>query len=329
MSRLNISLALEEMLINSLNLINVMQKRGQVTMFVILGILIVVVIAIALSFRYRVFEGISQFELVKSEKAKQMENDLRSHAESCLEKVTIEGLQEVLISGGYYKNAPKSVSYSMHSVPYYLYLDKETIPGLGEIEANLASYIEGNINPCMLSYSSGLVVGTPKADVSLGKAVRVSLKDNLVLTSGDAEVRLKRFDVEVDADVEHAYDSCMLFYNEVKNISVTSLDRQGQLASASEFSFYNPDMGSNDTFVYILNFNSSIEGFKGLEYAFAIKYPEPSGTFQGYSSEVIAVDDLELDDGESAEINPQLKEIMDEETLNEIHGYSNGSGPVE
>ncbi len=254
-----------------------MQKRAQVTMFIILGMVIVIAIVIGVAFRKSISEQVSSLEIGKSEKAKQLENGIRAHAESCLKKIAIEGLQYIFANGGYYMNAPKSISYASYSVPYYLYGKKEAVPALEDVAVNLARYIDDNINPCLSSYSSDLVVGKASSEVSLGKTVQVEVTHSLRLAEGDTQVTVKSFESEVEANARDIYNYGIDFFNEVKNISEASLSQQGSLALRQKYEFSVPAIGSGQEIAYILYMKKAIEESRDIEYSFALSYPEVAG----------------------------------------------------
>jgi len=249
-----------------------MQKRGQITLFIILGIVIVIAIVIGIAFRKSITEKFSELEILKSEQARQMEIGIKAHASSCLKKVTIEAMQDVFANSGYYKNAPSKMGYSDYDVAYYVYEGKEKVPSLNEVASNIAKYIDANINPCISSYSAGLIVGIPRSEVSLGKTVNAEVSQTLVLTREEVTATVKSYDAEVDSDARKVYNDMTELYTEVKNISSFDLVTPGVLALKQKYEFYMPELADTNTFLYVMMFNNSIEGELDIEYNFALKF---------------------------------------------------------
>ena len=74
-----------------------MHKKGQVTIFIIVGILIVATIGIVLTLKNTAFTT----QLTTQQKTPS-ENPLQNFVESCLRKSTIDALYETLGKGGYH-----------------------------------------------------------------------------------------------------------------------------------------------------------------------------------------------------------------------------------
>ena len=110
-----------------------MQKRGQTTLFVIVGIVIIAAVVIGVVMRAELSDMLQGVELAQSEAAKAKSLEIEDYATGCLEKVSIEALINVLAQGGYYI-VKDGVELSTFKVPYYLDKKDENVPSLGEIE---------------------------------------------------------------------------------------------------------------------------------------------------------------------------------------------------
>ncbi|MFH0798434.1 MAG: hypothetical protein V1906_03420, partial [Candidatus Woesearchaeota archaeon] len=197
---------------------------------------------------------------------------IKSHASSCLKKVTIEAMQDVFANSGYYRNAPLKMGYGDSNVAYYVYEGKEKVPTLNAVASNIAKYIDDNINPCISSYSADLVVGIPKSEVSLGKTVNAEVSQTLAQTQDDITATVKSYDAEVDSDARKVYADMAELYTEVKNISSFDLVAPGVLALKQRYELYMPELADPNTFLYVMMFNNSIEGELDIEYNFALKF---------------------------------------------------------
>ena len=249
-----------------------MRKRGQVSMFVILGIVILIVISLAFFFRSQIADKISQMEIVKSEQARQMESDLQSYASSCLKKTAAEGVQSVLSNGGYYGRQGGTVSYNAFSVPYYLDDDKEDVPKVTDIAVGLARHIDDNIGACLSAYSQNIQLGEPSSEVKMGSMVAAEVRQSLVLSSGETSVKVSSYSAEVEFDISKVYKPTMEFYNEVKNISSVDFLGQGYMALEGNYKFYVDEVSERES-VFVLFYPSAF-GAKNIEWMFAIRYPE-------------------------------------------------------
>lgn len=246
-------------------------KRGQITLFVVLGIVIMTVVIIGISFRGEIAEKLADVEFVQSEAAKQMELEINIYAQECLFKVGKEGLVKVFGDGGYYNGRVKSVDFGYFNVPYYLYGESENVPGLEDFAQSLAKYVDANIDSCLRGYSSDLKLGKAESEVTLGDEVRIEVKHSLRMTKGEITTTVKKFNTGIEVRVSELYDSGIEFYEEVKNLSKSDFLSQGLLALKNKYEFVAEALNDEET-VYILYFNKSIEGKEDIDLNFAIKY---------------------------------------------------------
>ncbi len=151
---------------------NKMKKRGQVTTFVILGIIIIAVIGLTY---YIINYGIkSEFEREQEKLASGSEFiPVKNYFDSCIKSVALDGAI-ILGSQGGYINIPKD-DYPINpllpfsnrlqifnndalEVPYWFYetsngIQKTQIPSIDEMELQLENYVNANINECLINFT--------------------------------------------------------------------------------------------------------------------------------------------------------------------------------
>ena len=126
-------------------------KRGQVTIFMIIGILLLLglIIYIALQRELIVFKP---EELLPIGKGK-IENLITS----CITDIGEGALTEIGLKGGYL-NVPAEISFDgnrnlrispMHSIPYWAYGQVKEHPSLSDIKLDLDNHIEENLRDCV------------------------------------------------------------------------------------------------------------------------------------------------------------------------------------
>ncbi len=128
-----------------------MHKRGQVTIFVILGIVIVVLVALLFLFR-------SNLNISGGGKTP---TNIKEFTESCVDQVGREALIKVGIQGGYY-NVPASTTsvhreepaYGSITIPVWNFGAESEIPSLITINQEINSYFKDHFNDCINDYSS-------------------------------------------------------------------------------------------------------------------------------------------------------------------------------
>lgn len=128
-------------------------KKGQVTIFVIIGILLLLALTLLIFLRKEIITFKPE-EIVPTEKGK-VENFITS----CIEQAGNEALQRVGLQGGYIE-VPSEIASDhtarlqispMHLTPYWAYGKNVRIPSLQEIKEEIDSYLEEHVRECLFS----------------------------------------------------------------------------------------------------------------------------------------------------------------------------------
>ncbi len=128
-----------------------MRKRGQVTLFIILGILLLIAVALLIIFR----EKLTLFlpEQITPTKTGAIERFI----ETCAEQVARGGLELLGAQGGYVWLPPAIEANPLAhldtglKVPLWQYQDENRIPSLPLMEAQLGRYMDENLPLCLAS----------------------------------------------------------------------------------------------------------------------------------------------------------------------------------
>ena len=152
-----------------------MNQRGQVTSFVILGIVIVVIVGVVVSLRFGLIETGFQRDASRLGISEQFQ-PARDHYESCVKDIALDGLRIVGSQGGYL-DVPRDVladdistgfsssldlfSNDIVKVPYWYYktnnnLDTVAVPRLEDIQENVQRYLQENLGTC---FSNNTLLG--------------------------------------------------------------------------------------------------------------------------------------------------------------------------
>jgi hypothetical protein len=117
-----------------------MSKKGQLTLFISLTILIVVVIVLFISTQ----------NFLKEDSSKEEINLLKEEVRNCLEKSYISSLKQNSIKGGF-NNLNKTIYLQIKDdlIPYYYYQKESFLPSLETMEKNLEESSEDLINICI------------------------------------------------------------------------------------------------------------------------------------------------------------------------------------
>lgn len=123
-----------------------MKKRGQLTAFIAIGLVILVILGLFFYMKEQVIEE----ELEAQMEVPEFAVPVQTYLESCIEDVAEQGIFVLGYSGGYY-NTPfeSSIFYVDHDVPYF-YLDGNSlVPSAETLQEELASYMEDNFQYCI------------------------------------------------------------------------------------------------------------------------------------------------------------------------------------
>ena len=128
-------------------------NRGQVTVFIILGILLLLALAIILAIK-------TEIVTFKPEEAATTEKGrVESYLTSCINQLGNEAVELVGLQGGYIE-VPSGISGDpdrhlkispMNVIPFWAYGLNKNIPSLDQIKEQIDSYIEDNMRECLFS----------------------------------------------------------------------------------------------------------------------------------------------------------------------------------
>ena len=201
------------------------QTRGQLTIFIIIAIVIV-----ALVFGYLFLSGIISVQGIPPSIQPAYTSFL-----TCLEEDTLAGIS-VLESQGGYISAPEfepgstympfssQLNFLGNSIPYWYYvsgnnIQKEQVPSRGDMENQLADFVEARIRGCNLRsyYDEGFLINMqePEADVNIkDNEVDVSLSMTLSLEKENDTALVRNHKVSVNSQLGKLYDSAKTVYDE-------------------------------------------------------------------------------------------------------------------
>ncbi|MFH1331990.1 MAG: hypothetical protein ABIH63_01770 [archaeon] len=150
-------------------------KKGQITLFVILGAVLLILILLVFTFRETLMEQATKVgiptTIAMSKEAKEVQNEMTR----CLRNSAETGLITMALQGGYVMFDPKTpyteATTTMYYIPYvgtaYLYYKgKNMVPTKETMERQLEGYITANLEICEKDYS-GLEVEYGDYDTSV------------------------------------------------------------------------------------------------------------------------------------------------------------------
>jgi len=191
-----------------------MKKRAQVTVFIILGIIILAAIALLFYARSRIFFGTPTPERLE------IELDLiKKQVEDCIQEISPEYIERIGLQGGYLITHPGTYRlYNNYPVSYLCYNQpgKPTCTNrmllLKDMEEDLSKHINSGLARCInlqefKKYGYDIQTGTRKVTVEIGKEnVIVSLNYPITIKKDTVEVSVSEFSAIFNYPLGRLYD---------------------------------------------------------------------------------------------------------------------------
>ncbi len=180
-----------------------MQKKAQVTIFIILGVLIVLFVALFFVF--------TSFDLKKYDTEKQA----AAHAliQQCVEDVSVRGIRYLSAKGGYYHIPPDFVVYALEGSPalsYYPYYYKDhdlLVPDISILQEQYSYYLLATAQDCYANSSYSFEeVGEPYAQVSISEnQLEITYDPQLVLVEENTRTTINEIELTIPSTYYQAY----------------------------------------------------------------------------------------------------------------------------
>jgi uncharacterized protein YneF (UPF0154 family) len=232
-------------------------KKGQVTIFIIIAILIMALVAGFFIFRekfnFNIFLNKNPVELMP----------IQQDIEKCLNLVLQDATKLVGLQGGYIIPPTNALETNFSYIAYGYYLGQNTLASKAKIQNEIASYIDLTIPSCFDARNYPLYsikTQTPKAVVKINEnSIEASLTYPLSVYNGDNTYR-------IDPAYKSGYKVPL---NSMIYISQKIIEREIQNPGSIDFSFlgnFNYDISilneDNDIVVYsITDYNTNNGGY--------------------------------------------------------------------
>lgn len=202
-----------------------MNKKGQVTIFIIVAIIIVALFAGYFIFR----------DKISVSKVPASMQPIYTTFLSCLEEDALVGADILMSQAGYielpefesgsaYMPFSSQLSFLGNPIPYWYYvsgnnIEKEQVPSKKDMEKELEGFIETKISECAFDayYDQGfeIYLDEPNAKVEIqGKQIEIKLDMDLTMNKEEETVLVKDHKVVASSRLGKLYDSALKVYEE-------------------------------------------------------------------------------------------------------------------
>lgn len=160
------------------------RDKAQVTIFVIVAVLIVAIVALF-------FFAVPRSPTTNSNEITGTES-LTPFVEECLKQVSEDAILSTGFNGGYYNLPEKINSYYYPSVAFLLYDQKNLVPSKEKVESEISDYVKENIDVCFDDFSNFKVKGFSVEEGA--KEITTSIKENSVAVSAKIPLTISKED---------------------------------------------------------------------------------------------------------------------------------------
>ena len=193
-----------------------MNKRGQVTIFVIIGIVLIILILLLLFLKDKVYLGPATQEKLAAQLPQ-----IREHIEECILKVSVPRFNQIALQGGFI-NTPEDTfrQYQGQRVSYLCY-DIEDLPFCRSrvltktmMEKELSELIKKDLQLTCLNLNAFNKIGYDLTQGNLN--IKTLIQDDSVLVTAKLPVKISKgalkveeseFSTKVDVPLGRLYDS--------------------------------------------------------------------------------------------------------------------------
>lgn len=248
-------------------------KKGQITIFIIIGIIIISAITIVYFARGQV----SRNNNVATEGIQTA--PIQTYVEECVKSVGEDAILHIGRHGGYFELPELSTDDIFYKTAYYFYIDKDIMPSQQTVEQELSKYINEEIYFCLRNFADfpGTSIAADPYKINTSSIISdnsILFKVNMpvTITSGETIITLDSFSANIEkVRLKTVYDIS-------KAITDEQMKKFGSICincilnwSIENDVYINIQMISNDTMLFKIKDNSS-KLDTPLEYVFANKY---------------------------------------------------------
>ena len=195
-------------------------KKGQVTTYIILGIVIIIAFSFVFFARSEFLKSLLSTTSEKAAVVPPKFTPVYNYVSDCVKEVSNIGLDYVLLQGGYYK-PEDTINLQAFGIAYW-YKKKDVSPSLNIIGDELAKFVDDNLKSCVFNFNNPEFVILPAAPKTT-----VEVNDKIIVkTDYPAEVRYKDLTYKLDPVRVEINKNILPIYNASKSvINMESLEK--------------------------------------------------------------------------------------------------------
>lgn len=162
-------------------------KRGQITVYMIVGVVILILFGLIFYYRGIIFKSAFEGEQVKISSVPEQFKDIQKQIEGCTDKFVLDSIYLLGLRGGYFdRDKLKTIDYLGVNITYLHYGKTNYMPSIDIMEKELTNYINEN-----LVYTCRLI--NENIDINFGKVNSiVDIKTNSIIVKITWSIKLEK-----------------------------------------------------------------------------------------------------------------------------------------
>lgn len=252
-------------------------KRGQITIFIIAGLLIL--IGASLTF-YLIDKGEEKAEIEEAAEIPALMQPIQQHVDSCIKQISEEALIVTGYQGGYNILPELSTAELEFNTAYYFHEGNNIMPSIETVQQQISDYVDEKLNLCLKDFEVfqgkgyDITAGTINTNtVIAANNVVVNVDLPLSIKKGDVVQELSKFIYRTPhLNLKAAYDiSANLTQEQVLDPDSLCLRCISELADSNNVLIDIVDVEENSILFTITDENSVIKDRPYL-FRFVFKY---------------------------------------------------------
>jgi hypothetical protein len=247
-----------------------MEKRGQITIFIVLGLVVLLI-----TFLLSVIAQNTVLSIIQPNELNIA--SLTNFITSCVETTTEQGVYFVSLRGGYYETLEPYILYENVKVPYYWHQEQTLMPSKEMIQNEIESYVRDNIPRCIHNFNVfrnlGYEFNEKEIEIEIvmrGSAIIINVEYPILISRKESTTELNSLRTSIQIALEEKYSLVTEFMDQQrKNNNSIPLGFLADLSHSNDFTFEEIYLGDG-TVIYLLVFKEHRS--EPLIYAFAAKY---------------------------------------------------------
>jgi len=184
-----------------------MNKKGQITIFIIVGIVLLIAFGLIFFLKGKVFKASEDIFDTKTE-------SIETYVWGCVESVSENAVYYVGTQGGYANIPAPKMRFYWREIPYYMYENKNTMPTKETIEKEISKFIDYWLPVCLDNLSIfkeqgyDIEIGdiSSKAYITLDE-VFIDVDYPIEIKKEDYIKNLEKFNAQVPVRLNLIYDT--------------------------------------------------------------------------------------------------------------------------